>query len=134
MKSVSLWTQDFRSVVDDGRNHSVVVDLPTAKGGNNEGPTGIELCVMSLSGCIGTVFAMMAQKMRISFTKMQVEVFAEQDSNAPTITDVFCVLSIRTTDEKEKIEKCFEHTIKNCPVGVLFRQAGIEITNEINYI
>jgi putative redox protein len=134
MKSVSFWTKDFQSVVDDGRNHSVVIDLPVAKGGSNSGPTGIELCVMSLSGCIGTVFAMMAQKMRISFTKMQVEVYAEQDNNAPTITDVSCILSIRTTEEKDKIEKCLEHTINSCPVGVLFRQAGVEITNEINYI
>ena len=134
MKSVSLWSNNFLSVVDDGRNHSMVVDLPITKGGSDSGPTGIELCVMSLSGCIGTVFAMIARKMRIDFTKMQVEVYAEQDRNAATITDVHCVLSILTAEEKEKIEKCYEHTIKTCPVGVLFAQAGVEITNEINYL
>ena len=134
MKSVSLWIEDFRSVVNDGRNHNVVVDLPIAKGGSDSGTTGIELCVMSLSSCIGTVFAMIAGKMRLSYTKMQVEVYAEQDHNASTITDVHCVLSILTGEEKEKIEKCFEHTVKTCPVGVLFAQAGVEITNEINYL
>lgn len=131
MKSKSLWTKKFQSVVDNGRNHSMVIDLPEAKGGDNNGPTALEVCVMSFSGCVGTIFAMVANKMRINFDKMEVDVDAEQKENAPTISHVHFVLKIQTRAEKEKVEKCLEHTLHTCPVGVLFRQAGVQITNEI---
>lgn len=134
MKSTSLWTRQFQSVVDNGRNHSMVIDLPEAKGGINSGPTALEMCVMSFSGCVGTIFAMVAQKMRLTFEHMEVEVNAEQKNEAPTITDIHFIMNIKTNEAKDKIEKCLEHTMNTCPVGVLFKQAGVKITNEIKFI
>lgn len=131
MKSNSLWTRKFQSVVDNGRNHSMVIDLPEAKGGDNSGPTALEMCVMSLSGCIGTIFAMVAQKMRIDFDRMEVELDAQQNNGAPTVTDVHFRLSIKTSEDKSRIEKCLEVTENTCPVGVLYKQAGVKITHEI---
>jgi len=131
MKSISLWTRQFQSVVDNGRNHSVVIDLPEAKGGINSGPTALELCVMGLSGCVGTIFAMLAKKMRIEFDHLEVVLDAEQKENAPTITDVFFQLKIKTDSPMDRIEKCLEMTIESCPVGVLFVQAGVNLTREI---
>lgn len=134
MKSTSLWTRQFQSVVDNGRNHSLVIDLPEAKGGSNSGPTALEMCVMSFSGCVGTIFAMVAQKMRLTFEHLEVEVNAEQKNEAPTITDIHFIMNIKTIETKDKIEKCLEHTMNTCPVGVLFKQAGVKITNEIKFI
>ena len=134
MKSTSLWTRQFQSIVDNGRNHSLVIDLPEAKGGINSGPTALEMCVMSFSGCVGTIFAMVAQKMRLTFEHLEVEVNAEQKNEAPTITDIHFIMNIKTNETKDKIEKCLEHTMNTCPVGVLFKQAGVKITNEIKFI
>jgi putative redox protein len=134
MKSNSLWTRQFQSVVDNGRNHSMVIDLPEAKGGSNSGPTALEMCVMSFSGCVGTIFAMVAKKMRLSFDKMEVEVNAEQNNEAPTITDIHFVIFIRTAESKEKIQKCLDVTMNTCPVGVLFRQAGVNLKSDIQFI
>ncbi len=134
MKSNSLWTRKFQSVVDNGRNHSLVIDLPEAKGGINSGPTALELCVMGFSGCVGTIFAMVAEKMRLSYEKMEVEVDAQQKNDAPTISDIHFVLFIQTNEDEQKIEKCLEYTLSTCPVGILFKQAGVIITNEIKYI
>jgi putative redox protein len=134
MKSNSLWTRQFQSVVDNGRNHSVVIDLPEEKGGVNSGATALELTVMGLSGCIGTIFAMVAQKMRIEFEHLEVILDAQQKNDAPTVTDVHFVLEIKTNEKLEKIQKCLDTTIGTCPVGVLFKQAGVNITNEIKII
>lgn len=134
MKSNSLWTRKFQSVVDNGRNHSMVIDLPETKGGSNSGPTALEMCIMSFSGCVGTIFAMVAQKMRLTFEKMEVEVNSQQKNDAPTVTDIHFDLLIQTKEDKLKIEKCLEHTLNTCPVGVLFKQAGVIITYEIKYI
>ena len=134
MKSTSLWTRQFQSVVDNGRNHSVVIDLPEAKGGVNSGATALELTVMGLSGCVGTIFAMVAQKMRIEFEHLEVIMDAEQKNDAPTITDVHFVVEIKTNEKIEKIQKCLDTTVSTCPVGVLFKQAGVNITNEIKIV
>lgn len=134
MKSKSLWTRQFQSVVDNGRNHSMVIDLPEEKGGINSGPTALEVCVMGFSGCVGTIFAMVAQKMRLTFEKMEVDVNAEQKDNAPTITDLHFILSIKTDEELQQIEKCLAFTLDTCPVGVLFKNAGVSITHEIKFI
>jgi putative redox protein len=131
MKSTSVWTKDFQSVVDNGRNHSTVIDLPQQAGGSNNGPTALELCVMSFSGCIGTIFSLVAKKMRLEFDKMQVDVEAEKKDNAPTITDINCIVTIKSQEGEEKLKKCLEHTLKTCPVGLIFEQAGINITHEI---
>ncbi len=134
MESKSIWTRQFQSVVDNGRNHSMVIDLPEVKGGNNSGPTALEVCLMGFSGCVGTIFAMVAKKMRVSFDLLEVHVTAEQKNEAPTFTDIHFLLTIKTEDEKSKIEKCLAHTLETCPVGVLFVQAGVKITHEITYL
>ncbi len=131
MKSNSLWTQQFQSVVNNGRNHSLVLDLPAEKGGSNNGPSALELCLMSMSGCANTIFAMIAQKMRLPFEKLEVDVFGEQKDNSPTFTDVKLIISIKTSEEMEKIEKCLQITLNTCPVGILFKQAGVNISYEI---
>ncbi len=134
MKANALWTRKFQSIVDNGRNQSLVIDLPESKGGTNSGPTAIELCVMSFCGCVCTVFTIIAQKMHINFDKLEINMDAEQKNNAPTISDVHCILFIHSTEEKSKIDKCLEHTLNVCPVGLLFKQAGINITHEINML
>lgn len=131
MKSTAIWTKGFQSVVDNGRNHSVTIDLPEVKGGGNAGPTALELCVMSFCGCVSTIFTLIAPKMRISFEHLKVEVFAEQERDAKTITDIHCVLYVTTASSLEEIENCLQHTVNNCPVGLIFKQAGIEISLEV---
>jgi putative redox protein len=134
MKSTSLWTRKFQSVVDNGRNHSMVIDLPEAKGGINSGPTALEICVMSFSGCVGTIFAMVAEKMHLTYDKMEVETEALQEDGAATITSVHFIFRIKTNADRNRVEKCLEHTMNTCPVGVLFRQAGVKITNNIEML
>jgi putative redox protein len=131
MKSTAIWQKGYQSVVDNGGNHRMTIDLPETKGGENKGPTAFELCVMSLTGCINTIFTLLAEKMRIEFSALKVELYAEQGQGAPTITDVNCTLYITSSAPEEKIGKCLEQTINICPVGVLFQQAGIEIVHEI---
>jgi len=134
MKIKSLWIRDYQSVVDNGRNHSIVVDLPSSYGGSNNGPTALEVCAMSLGGCIGTIFAMIAKKMKIEFDKLEVEMETEQKNNAQTITDVSINLMIKSNSNHENIEKCLEHTLNTCPVGLIFKQAGINIVHKITML
>jgi putative redox protein len=131
MKSTVKWTKNLQSVVDNGRGHQIVLDMPEAKNGDNQGATALELAVMSLAGCIVTIFAVVAEKMRIKFTQMEVELDASKTDDDPTITKTEFILKIKTDEPIDKIEKCLKHTIVTCPVGVLFEKAGIPINGKI---
>lgn len=131
MESTVKWTKNLQSIVDNGRGHQVVIDMPEAKNGDNQGATALELAAMSLTGCIATIFAVVAAKMRIEFTKMEVELDASKTDADTTITKVDYIFRIRTNDSLEKIEKCLKYTMDTCPVGILFEQAGIPVKGEI---
>jgi len=134
MKAIATWTQGLQGIVKDERNHSTVIDVPPAKGGIDSGTSALELCVMSLAGCVETIFAMVAPKMRLEFEQLEVVAVASKADDAPTIERVDYKLSIKTSAKLEKVEKCLNLVETTCPVGVLFTQAGVEINGEIEML
>ena len=126
MKATTTWSKDLTSVITNNRGHEVTIDLPEAKGGQDLGASAFELCLMSYSGCINTIFNLIAGKMRIEFEALEVDTVGVQENGASTFTGVEIELRIDSEASEEKIQKCLEKTIKVCPVGVLFHQAGVE--------
>ncbi|MDM8161766.1 OsmC family protein [Labilibaculum sp. K2S] len=131
MKATTTWTQGTSSIITDNRGHEVTIDLPAGKGGEDLGATAFELCLMSYSGCVNTIFNIVAKKMRIEFTALEVDTTGFQKDDAPTFTDVEVELRIDSNASDEKIDKCLQQTLKMCPVGVLFHQAGVDTTYQI---
>ena len=121
----------FQSIVDNGRHHGMVLDLPQAKEGEDLGPTALELAVMGLAGCISTIWAIVAKNSNVSYHKIFVDVDAEKPDNAPTITAAKAVVNVQSDEDKAKLERCLEKTMKACPVGQLYEKAGIEIETEL---
>ncbi len=131
MKTAFQWKQGFESTVTNTRGHEVVMDLPPAKNGTDNGATAIEFCAMSLVGCIGTIFAVMAVKMRFEYSQLEIELDAVKTDEDKTIKSVDYVLKIKTGVSEEKVKKCLKLTEENCPVGILFQKAEIPISGKI---
>ncbi len=129
MKSTTKWVKGFESVIDDAQGHEYTIDLPETSGGANAGATALDLCAMSLSGCVVTIFALIAKKMRFEFTELKVDVDAHKGTKTIETADV--VLSIKSEASESKIEQCLQMTMDRCPVGVLFTQAGVVITHKV---
>jgi len=125
LKSVYRLAKNFHAVVDNGRTHSIAIDLPPDNGGEDLGATALELCVMGLSGCIGTIFAKIAKKMRLTIDDLDVDLEAFKGPEDPTVTKVTAKVFVRSPDSIEKLNKCLELTLASCPVGVIFTNAGI---------
>ncbi len=134
MKAVATWTKQFQGVVTDKCNRSIVIDVSEEKGGCDTGSSALELCIMGFAGCIETIFAMVAPKMRISFQALEVEALARIEEGYLTFSHVDYVLRIKTDASEEKIAKCLETVEKTCPVGVLFSKAGIKISGKIEML
>jgi len=132
MKSRAVLLENFRIAVDNGRKHSMLVDLPENLGGNDLGPTALELAVMSLSGCIATIFKLVANKMRLNIKGLEVIVEAEKSEEIGTIAKANIVVNVKTDEKKEKVERALKTTLDTCPVGLLFKRANVESKVTLN--
>lgn len=113
--------------LEDGRGHFVTVDEPTEDGGTNTGTSALELLVLSLSGCISTIFHIIADKRKLEFDGFSATLNAERDDHAPTIQRVRGTVEVRTRASREEVDTALRLTLKTCPIGVLFAQAHIPV-------
>jgi putative redox protein len=130
LHSTAKLVEDLRIAVDDGRAHSVCLDLPPELG-TDKGPTALELGVMSYSGCIATIFALMAKKMRVPLKDLQVKMEAVKSDEAGTITEAGFDILAKADAPEDRIQRIFELTMEHCPVGKLFEKAGVKTTYNI---
>lgn len=131
LKSTAKLVKDFRIAVDNGRAHSVCLDLPPELG-SDMGPTALELGVMSYAGCFATIFALMAKKMRVSLKDLEVKLEALKTEEAGTVTEANFNILVKTDASEETIKRIFKLTVENCPVGKLFEKAGVKVSYNMN--
>ena len=124
--------QGYKIVLDDGRAHGLVVDLPTDTS-EGFGPTSLELCVMSHAGCYATIFALTAAKMRILLKDLEVKVEAVKTDAAGTVTEETFEITVTADAPEGRIQRCHELTLK-CPVGIIFEKAGAKITYNVKIL
>ena len=124
--------RDLRVAVDNGRAHSVCLDLPPELG-TDMGPTALELGVMSFAGCFATIFSLTAKKMRIQLKDLEVELRALKSEETGTVASAKFNITVKSDAKKDRIQRIFELTRENYPVGKLFEQAGVKISYNLKY-
>jgi len=105
----------------------MVTDLPSSQGGKNEGTTALELALMSLAGCITTIYKIVAENSKFAFKQITVDLEAEKPKDKATIAWVTGGVEVQTDEEEQKAESVFRVTMKRCPVGVLFENANVDM-------
>jgi putative redox protein len=121
---------NFEIMLDNGRAHSLIVDQPDL---NNPGlgATPLELCVMSHAGCYATICQLVAGKMRLPLKGLEVKVEATKSQEGGTIVEETFDIAFKIDATEDQIQRLHEHTLKNCPVGVLYEKAGVKIIYNI---
>lgn len=108
------------------RGHQVVIDQPVNAAGTDAGPTPLELVLVSLAGCIGTIGRIVAMQQRIALRGMEIKVEGDIDTDGllgkpiegrigfESITISVDVDADMTDEEKE----AFIHEVdRRCPVS-----------------
>ena len=131
MQSTAKWVDGLKSIVGNGRKHSLVIDVPESNNGTDHGPTALELVGMGLAGCISTIFAIVAANSGLVFSGLNVTVDAEKSDGSPTITAARAKVTIVSAEPEERIRRVLDKTMKTCPVGLLYEKAGVEIGVEL---
>ncbi len=122
--------EGFEIALDNGRGHCSVADQPTPTF-QGLGPTPLELCLMSHAGCYATIAALTAQKMRLDLKGCDVKIEATKSDETGTISSETFDILLKLDAPEDRIERLHELTLKNCPVGIIFEKAGIDIKYNI---
>ena len=122
IKATAKLVENVQSIANNCRTHSVVCDLSSAAGGNDSGPTALELSLMALADCGVTIFADVCKKSDIKLDKVEVTVEAEKSPDSPIITGVSMKVNVSSKTRKELLDAAWRRTEANCPVLFIFKE------------
>jgi uncharacterized OsmC-like protein len=131
--STAKLIENVRTLVDNSRSHTIVCDLPTVKGGDNTGPTALELAIMAFADCAVTIFADVAKQSNVDIEKLEVVAEAEKPADSPTLKGVKLKVNVAARARKQLIEAIWRRTEANCPVVKIFTESipiEVELSTE----
>jgi uncharacterized OsmC-like protein len=123
IKVSANWVKNVQSVAENARGHKVVLDLGTAKGGDNKGPSALELAIMSLADCAVTIFADVCKQSGVELSNMEVTAEAEKPADSPVISGVNMKVKVAAKGRKQKLDAIWRRTEANCPVVYIFKES-----------
>ena len=106
-------------------------DEPPARGGENRGPSPLELVLCSLCACTNVSTARMAAKLRFEYSDLSTEVEGELDTRGRKGTADVPVhyrvvrlrVAITTSEREQRVRKLADLVGRYCPVDSLMRAA-----------
>ncbi|MDD4673198.1 MAG: OsmC family protein [Bacteroidales bacterium] len=120
----------------DLNGHKLIIDAPSAAGGNDLGPTPKPLMLVALAGCTGIDVASILKKMRVEFEALKVWVEAEQTETYPKhYSSMRVVYEFKGKDlPMAKLEKAVKLSEEQyCGVSYIYKKA-IPLTSEIRVV
>ncbi|MHA1206143.1 MAG: OsmC family protein [Candidatus Hodarchaeales archaeon] len=131
LKSNARWIKGYLTEVDDGRGHKIQMDLPPHQNGEDLAATALEYMVMGYAGCTVTTYKIIADKMRLQIDSIDMVVEAEKLGEMATVTDLKSVLTVKSSEPEEKLQKALEMVKQMCPVGRIYDLAQIPSAIEL---
>jgi len=127
MQAVATWRKGHEILLEDGRAHSVVVDLPPEEGGMSAGTTPLELLVLALAGSLASTFVTVARKRHLDFSGLTVAL--EGDPPGPPLTSggVHGTLRLKSHADRADVGASFRVALELCPLARVFREAHIPV-------
>ena len=131
MQALATWRRGHEILLEDGRAHSVVVDLPPEEGGASAGPTPLELTLLALAGSVTSNFVAGAHKHRLDFSSVSLAVEGSPPSASGAPGGVHGTLRVRTRAAKTDVEAVLRSALEACPVARIFRAAELPVTLDV---
>ena len=125
MQAVATWRKGHEILLEDGRAHTVVVDLPPEGGGTSAGTSPLELSVLSLAGSLATTFVALARKRRLDFSGVTLVLEGDVSSSETGLHGIHGTLRVRSRADRSEVDALLRSALEACPVGRIFRDARI---------
>ena len=121
IKATAKLVENVRTIVDNSRTHSLVLDLETSKGGDDTGPTALELAIMALADCAITIFADVCKQSKIELSKLEAVAEAEKPPDSPRLTGVKIRVNVSAKAREKLLKAAWRRTEAMCPVVSIFK-------------
>ena len=128
MQAVATWRRGHEILLEDGRAHSVLVDLPPEGGGTSAGTTSLELSVLSLAGSLTSTFVTLAHKRRMDFSGVKLVLESDIDSLEAGFREIHGTLRVRSRADRTEVEATLRSALELAPVGRIFRDAKVPVS------
>jgi putative redox protein len=130
--ALGSWSSGMRSDIRAGR-HVFVADEPPERGGQEDGPTPLQLVLSGLCGCEAVTMARMAKKMRIAVDSFEIEAAGVIDvrgrkgtADVPAhFLKVTVHARVRTAASAERVKALRGVVERHCPVATLLQSAPL---------
>jgi uncharacterized OsmC-like protein len=121
IKATAKWIENVRTIADNSRTHSLVLDLENQKGGDDTGPTALELAVMALADCAITIFADVCKQSKVELSKLEAIAEAEKPPDSSRLIGVNIKVTVAAKARRQLLEAAWRRTEANCPVLSIFK-------------
>ena len=112
---------------ESGAGSRIVMDVGEQDGGQNAGPSPMELLLVALAGCAGVGILSILRKMHQNVTSYEIRVHGERASDDPKVFTVINVEHIFTGSDlrPESIERAIKlDTTHYCGVNVMLSSSA----------
>lgn len=136
MKAKAVWVAGRQFVGESGSGHAIVMDASTRGGGQNTGPTPMELLLIGMAGCTGVDVVAILEKRRQAVTGVEVAVEAKNASQPPNVfTRIEVEYRVRGRNLSEKaVKQAVELSeSKYCSASVMLGKTA-EITSHYTIV
>jgi uncharacterized OsmC-like protein len=127
MQAVATWRKGHEILLEDGRTHSVVVDLSPDEGGTSAGTTPLELSLLALAGSLASTFVALARKRRLDFSGLTLVLESDASSPSAVMGGVHGTLRLRSRADRSDVDATLRTAAELCPVGRIFRDANVPV-------
>jgi uncharacterized OsmC-like protein len=128
MQAVATWRKGHEILLEDGRAHAVVVDLPPEEGGTSAGTTPLELSLLSLAGSLASTFVSLARKRRLDFSGLTLVLEEKTALPANPVGAVHGTLRLRSRADRTEVQAMLSSALEACPVARMFRDARVPVS------
>jgi len=111
--TVNVEQLDHSASQGAARQHTLMMDRPEAKGGQNKGPMGGEALLMGLGGCFMSNLLAAAISRDIQITNGAVEINGEISDSRPLYTDIHMKVTAECS-EPDQFEKLVTMAERGC--------------------
>lgn len=134
MQATVKWLDNVSFVGQSGSGHSVVMDGPKEKGGENLGIRPMEMVLMGLGGCASFDVVSILKKQRQDIRNCKVEIQAQRADAIPSVfTHIELIFNIEghNLDDK-KVGKAVSLAVeKYCSVSEMLEHGQVSISHQL---
>lgn len=135
VRSATTWTSGVASVSNIRDFAPIIMDEPTALGGQDTGANPLEYLTAALNGCKAVMIPLVAKELKFDFSALRFETQGSIDlrglMGVKGVSSHFQTLRftvfIETDESEQRLNQLKTLVATRCPVYNLIKDAGVEI-------